>query len=162
MPAPFATQVAKSTPYDPTNNPSFITATDVQDAIDQIATNSQVSASPSMSWGKAGNANSNTWLANEGVPSNIAGRVIFLYSPKLTNLYVASNSAATFTLEVYQHDGVTYTLLTTVSIVAQRAASFVFSPVITLTQGKELAIKIGSGSAQNIIVGAIVRGSSTP
>jgi hypothetical protein len=162
MPAPFTTPVARSTPYDPTTVPSYITATNVQDAIDQIATNAQVSASPSMSWGKAGQANSNTWLENESVASNVVGRVIFLYSPKLAHLYAASQNLDTYSLEIYEHDGVTYTLLTTVSVVAARSASFDFSPTIDLTRLKQLAVKISAGSAKNIVVGAIVRGTSVP
>jgi len=159
MPAPFTTPVAKSTPFDNATN-GFI-STDVQAAIEEIQNNAQVSASPGFSWGKAGNANANTWLANEGVPSNITGRNIFLINPKLTAIYTACASAATYTLEIYQHDGITYTLLTTLSVTAQRTKAFIFDPPILLTTGKELAVKIGSGSAQNIVVGALLKGTLT-
>jgi hypothetical protein len=114
------------------------------------------SSGNSLAWGRAGTANKNTWLINESIPSNVTGRNIFRSGSKLTNVYVASDNSTTYTLELYEHDGVTYTLLTTLTVTALRSASFVLSPSISLTQGKELAIKIGNGSAKNIVVGAIV------
>lgn len=118
-----------------------------------------VSASPGFTWGRSGNASSGTWLLNDSVPSNKSGRAIFIDDPQLSSLFVRCESIDTFDLEVYEHDGTVFTLITTVSIIASRAHDVTFPTPIPLTKGKELAIKLVNGSAKNPVVGCLLGGS---
>jgi hypothetical protein len=115
-----------------------------------------VSASPGFTWGRSGNTPANTWLLNDTVPSNKAGRLTFLTNAFILNVFVASEEIDTYDVGVYEHSGGTPVLLTTVSIVATRGGSF---PVnVAVTDGEELAVKIDSGSCKNPVVGLILTG----
>lgn len=148
--------VAKSTPFD--NSTNGFVSTDVQAAIEELTLALATTATSTFSWGRSGTVSSGTWLQNETVPSNTAGRTIGMTSPTLERLFISNESVNTFDIEVYQHDGTTYTLLTTVSMVAQRANYFDFAPPIVCTTGKEMAVKISSGSCKNVIAVAILKG----
>lgn len=127
----------------------------VQDALTEIG----ASASPGTSWGSPGNNSTNTWLLNEAVPSNKVGRVIFINNPTISQIFTGSENLDTYDLSVYEHEGneINLTLLTTVSVTASRAEFF--SVNIPATQGRQLACRITSGSAKNIVAGCIVKGS---
>lgn len=126
----------------------------VQDKLDQIDN----SASPGFTWGRGGNAPTNTWLLNDGVPSNQAGRRIFLNSAQVVKVFVASRETDTFGIGVYEHNGAgTEVLLGTVNVVAARGGDFDVS--YPLTTGKELALRIQSGSAKDIQVGLVIQGA---
>ena len=118
-------------------------------------------ASPGFTFGKSGNVPSNTWLLNDTVPSNKSGRAIYLYNPSLEAVYIRVEIAATFDIEIYEHDGTTYTLKHTINVVASRALDTILTSPVTLTQGKELAVKITNGSAKNPVVGCQLRGTMT-
>ena len=71
--------------YDLTADNTFLdtTGTDlVSDnaggAIREISNTVATSASPGFSFGRASNVNANTWLNCEGVPSNKAGRWVYI------------------------------------------------------------------------------------
>lgn len=149
-------QVAKTVPFDNATN-GFV-STDVQAAIEELANTVDVSASPGFTWGSSGNIVSGSWLLNDTVPSNKSGRSIFLQTATLEYVFVRCELSTTVDVEVYQHDGTTYTLLTTVSLVATRAGDFPIAS-ISLTTGKELAMKISTGSAKNPVVGCVIKGS---
>jgi hypothetical protein len=121
--------------------------------LDRIST----SASPGFGFGRSGNVNTNTWLLNESVPSNLTGRRIPFNNTTITKILVSNENANTFTIQIYEHDGTTYTLLTSQNIVATRAATF--SVNIAVTTNKELAVKLTSGSAKNLVVGLILAGT---
>jgi len=145
-------QAAIDTFFDNTGT-DFASST-VQEALIEIG----ASASPGASWGQGGNISSGTFLANEGVPSNKSGRTIFLSNATIKKLFTSSETLDTYTLQIYQHDGdeINLTLLGSVSVVAARTGSFTLN--ISVTTGKQLAIKLSSGSAKNIVVGAILKG----
>ena len=147
--------VAGSVPFD--NSTNGFTSDDTQAAIEEINTKLADSASPGFTWGRSGNVNSGAWLLNDTVPSNLAGRTIALTSGLIKKIMISNENANTFVVGIYEHNGVTYTQLTTVSMTAQRSKQQLVSVAITL--GKELAVKIESGSCKNVIVGIILSGN---
>lgn len=143
--------------FDPTG--SDLVSTNVEDAIKETTSLTQVSASPGFTWGRSGNIPSNTWLLNDTVPSNKAGRTVALAGPEVTNVFVANEDINTFDIEIFEHQGdeVGLTSLGTVNIVSARSADFVVS--FPATKGRQIAIKLSSGSAKNCVVGLQLKGS---
>ncbi|MCP3684543.1 MAG: hypothetical protein GY861_17900 [bacterium] len=115
-----------------------------------------VSASPGFTWGRSGNVASGTWLLNDTVPSNKAGRLNFLIDAEVISIFVSSETVSTFDVSVYEHSGGVPSLVGTVSVVAQRGGDFTVS--LPLTTGQEIAVQISSGSAKNPQVGLIING----
>lgn len=157
---PFAefdkTEHSEHIPFDPTG--TTLVSTETGPAIRELANTVGVSASPGFTWGRSGNSTSGTYLQNDTVPSNVTGRGIFLIGGSITNISIANENVNTFDIKVQEHDGTTYTDLTTVSIVAARSGNF---PVaIPVTTGKELAILVNSGSGKNIVVALHLKGST--
>lgn len=150
------TPVAETIPFD--NSTNGFVSEDVQAAIEEVANEVDTSASPGFTWGSSGNVTSGSWLLNDTVPSNKAGRSIFLTTATLEYVFVRCELASTFDIKVYEHDGTTYTLITTVSIAAARSGDFVIAS-LPLTTGKELAMQLANGSAKNPVVGCVLKGS---
>jgi hypothetical protein len=115
-----------------------------------------VSASPGFTWGKSGNVNTNQYLDNDGVQSNRTGRLVVFDSPVIRQVLVANENANTFDITIQEHDGAVFTDLVTISLSAQRNKSESFS--MPITTGKELAVKVSSGSCKNPVVGVILDG----
>ena len=117
-----------------------------------------VSASPGFTWGRSGNTPSGTWLLNDTVPSNKAGRTVSLSAPSITQVFVASEQIDTFDIGIYEHEGdeINLTLLGTVSIITSRTG--VFNVAFPVTSGRQLATKIETGSAKNVVVGTQLAG----
>jgi len=116
-----------------------------------------VSASPGFTWRRSGNTTTGTWLLNDTVPSNKAGRRNFLVNAEVIKIFVSCEVAATFDIEVYEHNGSgTEVLLGTVNIIAVRSDDFDVS--FSITTGKELAIRTATGACKNPQVGLIVSG----
>lgn len=116
-----------------------------------------VAASPGFTWGRKGTANVGTYLQNDDVPSNVTGRLITFTDPVIRKILVTNGAVNTFTITVQEHDGVTYTNLTTVTVTADREA--VANVNVPVTSGKQLAVKITAGTANNPVVGIILDGS---
>jgi len=152
-------QVAESTPYDDSVVSPALGSDDVQGAIDALKTKVAVSASPGFTWGRSGNVGSGSWLQNDSVPSNTAGRLIGLISAKMERIFIANENVNTFDLEVYEHDGVTFTLLTTAVHTASRTSYVDLIPPVAVTTGKMLAVKVSSGNGKNIVVGIVLSGT---
>ena len=148
------TPVASSIPFD--NSSNGFTAQDVQAAIEEL----NISYSPSFSWGRSGNVITNTWLLNDGVSSNISGRFVFVNSPKLVFIYVTNKNVTTYTIGVYQHDGnnTNLTLLDSLTVNSARGGFKVSN--VAVTPGKQLAIRLTSGSATDVVAGVILKGSN--
>jgi len=148
------TQVAEQIPFD--NDTNGFVSTEVQGAIEEIGT----SASPGFSFGRSGVANSGTWLQCETVPSNKAGRFVYINSASVVRVFISSELLSTFTIEVFYHDGdsISLTSLGTSSIVASRGGEFVVNWAVPTN--KQLAIKIASGSAKNIVAGLELKGTA--
>lgn len=108
------------------------------------------SASPGYSFGRSGNISTNTWLFRPGsVPSNKTGITIGFANPEIKKVNAASEDADTYNIGIYEHDGdeINLTLLTTLSVTASRSETFDIS--VSATQGKQLAVRITSGSVKN-------------
>lgn len=153
---------AVRTQFDPTIA-NVLVSKDVQAAIDELALTGGVSASPGYTFGKSGNVNSGTFLQQETVPSNITGRTIGVNNGFVTEIAAGSQDADTYDLEIYSHDGnsINLTLLTTVSVVAARIATFLLGSPVAVAKGKQLAVKVSSGSTKNPSAVVIVKGSLT-
>lgn len=133
-----------------------------RDSYDNAQQTVAISASPGFTWGRSGSISGpNAWLQNDGVPSNVTGRNFPLYNGELVQVSVSNENSNTFDIQVYQHDGTTYTLLTTVSVVAQRSVSVNLTGIL-ITQGKELAVQVSAGSCKNPVVQLICKGSVLP
>lgn len=149
----FKSLVAAIIPFD--NSTNDFDSDNVQEAIEEIG----ASASPGFNYGRSGNVSSNTWLLIVGtVPSNKAGITIALSNATISKVYIANEDINTFNIELYSHDGneVNLTLLDTVSIVSARSATFTLNTAITT--GKQLAVKLSTGSAKNLSVGVQLKG----
>lgn len=119
------------------------------------------SASPGFVFGRSGNTSSGTWLENEGTPSNTVGVPILTNNPILTAI-IATNetNTATFTVEVYEHDGTTFTFVDSLIITSARTGKKILTTPASLTSEKELAIKVSSGSAKNVKVTCLIGGDT--
>ena len=117
------------------------------------------SASPGFIFAFPGNNSSGSWAEGSGIPSNKTGIPILQNNPELTaTAAYCENNTATFTLEIFEHDGTTFTSITTISVTSARGKTTVYGTPFTLTQGKELAVQVTSGSIKNGIVTLILGG----
>ena len=148
---------AEDVTIDPTQVDCLDTAENVEEAFQEICDVIQDSASPGFSWSRKNNVTAGTWLQNGDVTSNQAGRTIGLTNAKIRKIQMANAVANTFDLKIYEHDGTTYTLLTTVTFTAVRSQTQDLD--IAVTTGKELAIELSTGSANNIVVDLLLSGT---
>jgi hypothetical protein len=139
------TQVAESVPFDNDNN--AFASDNVQEAIEEIG----ASASPGYSFGRNGALSQNTWLRRPGnVPSNRAGVTVDINNPTITKVACANRNVETYDVELYEHEGneVNLTLLGSVTVTA--ATSGIFNVSFSVTQGRQLAVRLGSTSTGNV------------
>jgi len=151
--------VARGVPFD-TNGNTF-SSTNVQDAIEEIG----ASASPGYGFGRQGNVGTNTWLLRSGgVPSNKTGVEVSITNPVLSRIDIGNENVNTFEVSIYEHEGdeINLTLLATVSVVSSRSATFDESNfgTVNITSGRQVAVRVTSGSAQNLGVDITLKGSS--
>jgi hypothetical protein len=90
-------------------------------------------------------------LQNNTIPSNVAGIPIPYASAVIDKVFVDNGAINTFSIGIYEHDHVTYTLLGTVTVTAGYGVTADVD--IPLTTGKRIAIKLETGSASNVTVG---------
>ena len=152
-------QVAEETYFDP-DNCDKIDSEDTQGAIEDLCEALQDSASPGFTWGRSGNSSTNTWLLNDTVPSNRAGRTVMLAGVKIANVFVATENLNTYTVSIYEHegDGINLTFLTSISVVSARSAQITVD--VPITQNRQLAARITAGSCKNIVAGLVIKGDS--
>ena len=150
---------AQNVVFDPSIVGELV-ADDVQEAIDELASNVATSASPGYSFGRSGNVSANTWLNNEGVPSNRAGRYVYINDAIVTKVFISTEDIGTFDVNVYYHEGdqVNLTLLGTVSVVAARGGEF--SVNWSVPSQTQLAVRIVNGSAKNVVAGLELQGTN--
>jgi len=154
---------ALTLPFDPDNDPDCIlTSETTQEAIEELCGYIAISASPGFTWGRSGNVPAGSWLLNDTVPSNLTGRNIFLYNGQIEMVYTSNEITSTYDLSIYEHDGTTYTLLTTISLISGKSIENYLATPISITNGKELAAKIETGSAKNVTAGLLLRGTLIP
>jgi hypothetical protein len=152
--------VADSIPYD-SSNCDLISDT-VQDALDELCGSVSNSASPGFSFGKSGNITSGTWLLRPGsVPSNKSGVTVGFINPEILKIMSSTENLDTYDVTVYEHEGdeVNLTALVTKSVVSARSATF--DVAIAMTFGRQLAVRVTSGSAKNIGVDLQLSGDFT-
>lgn len=153
----WATQVAKSLFFD--NSGTTLTSTDTESAIKEVLQKSQTSASPGLTWGRSGNTSSGTYLLNDTVPSNVSGRLVPVSSGAIVTAFVSCETADTFTIEIQRRVGNTFTTIGTISVVNSRKFT-IDSLNIPVALNDELAVRIGTGSPKNPVVGLIARGTA--
>jgi hypothetical protein len=142
-------------PYD--NTTSGLAAEDVQAAIDEIGGDLANAASPGFTFGKASNVNADTFLLNENVVSSKAGRVVPV-DGEIRVVYVACENAATFDVEILRRSGASFVLLATANVVAARTHTQTFA--VAVSTGDEIAAKVVTGSARNVVVGVTIIGTA--
>lgn len=136
--------VAESIPFDNDSN-GFI-ADNVQEAIEEIG----ASASPGFSFGRSGNSSQNTWLRRPGnVVSNRAGVSVAINNPVIKKVAVSNRNVETYEILIYEHEGdqINLTLLDTVTVLNDRGG--IFDVNILVTQGRQLAVRIGNINSGN-------------
>lgn len=148
--------VAGEIPFD--NSGNGFSSDNVQNAIEEIG----ASASPGFSWGRSGGLLASTWLqVDGGVPSNSAGRYVAINNPVVALFFCSSDTVSTFTLTMYSHDGdsTNLTVLGTLTITAARGGT---SGAVSwpTAKGKQIAVRLTSGSANNLVAGAILKGTN--
>lgn len=157
MPSFYIAPVAESVPYD--NTTSGLVSEDVQNAIDELSFSAGSSASPGFTFGRSGGNPLGTWLLCDTVPSNLAGRRVPLSGAKIVEVFSSNQNLDTYTLDFYSHDGnsVNLTFLSTLTIVAARGGSAIIS--VSVAKDKQIGIKVGTGSVNNVVAGFILKGS---
>lgn len=148
---------AEQITYDNTN--SGISAANVQEAIDYLSENVASSASPGFSFGRSGNVLTGTYLQCETVPSNVAGRWVFINSAMVSKVFVSNELNTTFSLEFYYHDGnsINETSLGIITVSASYGGAFPVS--WNVPTNKQLSVKMSANSARNIVCGLELRGT---
>lgn len=129
------------------NTGTGFTADTVQEALTEVG----ASASPGFSFGRSGSLSQGTWLRRPGnVPSNRAGVTIPIANPVITKVSCSNKNIETYDVEIYEHEGdeINLTLLTTISVVSARGG--VFSVLVSATEGKQIAARLGSTSTGNV------------
>jgi hypothetical protein len=151
-------QVAESTPFD--NDTNGFISEDVQGAIEELSQTIATSASPGFSFGRASNVTSGTWLQCEGVPSNKAGRFVYINSATIEKLFISSETISTYTIEIYTHEGdaTNLTLISSATVTSARGGVFTISQAITTNT--QIALRLSAGSARNIVAGLELSGSN--
>jgi hypothetical protein len=94
-------------PFDPDNDPNCdLTKENVQEAIEELCSNTTAGSSPGYSFGREGIANANTWLIGAETLSNKRGLPFGLNNGSIKKVTVSTqNIPGIFTVEIYYHDG---------------------------------------------------------
>jgi hypothetical protein len=83
-----------------------------------------------------------------GVPNPFTGA-------KLTKVFIDNGAINTYTVEVYEHDHVTFTLLGSFTVTGAYGAEF--DTNLSVTLGKIFAVRLSAGTANNVTVGFQLR-----
>ncbi len=112
-------------------------------------------------WARSGVVPAGSWLLNDSIPSNKSGRTLSISSANVVRFFSASDSLDTYVLELYEHDGnsVNLTYKTNLTVSSSRIGNS-GSISIPVTNGKQLAVKLATGSAKNIICGILPKGNT--
>jgi hypothetical protein len=120
-----------------------------------------INSSPPHHFGRQGLVSSDNaayLLTDKGVPSNINGSVISRTTPKIQSVTISATNATSCVVTIQEHNKTTFTDIRDVVL---NGTSVVYVPPLSaLTKGKELAVKMKSGSARDIEVTVIVEGQT--
>lgn len=125
----------------------------------QVPESAGTGASPGFSFGRSGNVSSGAYLSNESVPSNVTGRPVDLDGARIVQVSISNENTNTFTIELEEHDGTTFTSLGTFVVTAARSIKFA-DLNIPVSANKEMSAKVLSGSAKNPVVTVYVKGDA--
>jgi hypothetical protein len=145
---------AEGIPFDPQT--SNLTSFQVGPALRELSTALSTTVSPGLTWGGGGNIPTGTYLNNEGVPSNRAGRIVPA-TGAIIKMYVTCENVATFTLEIQKNVGGTFSVLSSQTFTNIRKEVRAVS--IAVTQDDELALYLSSGSSKNLLAGLLIKGN---
>ena len=141
------------------NLSSGIPAANVQTAIDYLASFAATSASPGFSFGRSGVIAAGTFLQCETVPSNVSGRWVYVSSAVVTAVYVSNELLGPYQLEFLYHDGNALNLTSLGMVTINNYGDAV--PVLwTVPTGKQLAVRVFSGTIKNVVCGLQLKGSN--
>lgn len=158
-------QHAVETPIDNSTIDCLDTAENVQEAFEEICTkidNATEQATPGFTWGASGSIK-NSYLLNDTVPSNLAGRVCTV-TGNLTDIFITTqNTTDEYTLEIRKRNGAGFTTIATlVTADNDGLRKYITSGLmIPVTAGDELAAyikKSGNKGATNPVCGIILSG----
>lgn len=157
----YKSSVASSTPYDDNVQSPLSGSDNVQGALDYLKDTLANSASPGFTYGRSGSLPPNTWLLNDTVPSNKAGRINYLNSCFIKKVFISQENAEAVKIGIYSHDGNenNLTLISTILTPASRTNYFDIDAPVSIN--KQIAIKIeedSPNSAKNIDVGLMLKG----
>lgn len=122
-----------------------------------IVANPLSNSTPGFSFGRSGVVNSGTYLQIDGVPSNLAGRIVPFAESSLAYIFVSCSEESTFSLEVQTRVANVFTTVYTLNVTSARTLTAEVSDV-PFVFGNEIAVKIGSGSTSNVVVGLLLQG----
>jgi len=156
-------QVAEETPVNDTNLP--YEADDTQTALEKTANAIALSASPGFTWGSGGTVTSGSYLYNDDVVSNKAGRLV-PFDGTVAEFFVNNdNTSGSKVLELRRRRPCqTGSWITLASITLDDGNSCgAFAVDEPVEQGDELAVRVSTTSSnfKNPIVGIIIKNSST-
>lgn len=119
---------------------------------------SDTSAGQTALFGRSGAVSVDTWLLLNGVPSNSAGYRTAVTTAKVVRLFTNTGATSTYTVGLYAHDGalVNNVQLATLAVTAGVGAESTLS--ISVASGKQLAIKLESGSVTDVLAGVVLKG----
>lgn len=118
--------------------------------------------SDSFGFERSGNVAKNTFLLHNEIPSNKCGHSVTLSGTVIRKISTANEDPDVIVIEFYSHDGdgISLTLLGSVTTLAQRTNSF--NVVFPVAAGKQIAVKTANltgNTGKNLIVNAIVKGT---
>ena len=121
-------------------------------------------ASPGFVFDKSGSVPPGTYLLSGSNPSNITGPWIYLYEALIFYIFVSNQLSTTYSIDIIEHNKVTYNTVQTVTVTAAYGNKFYFPSGVSLTTDWELAVRVSSTSANSpkeIKVGMLILGEFT-
>jgi hypothetical protein len=147
--------VARTVPFD--NSENDFESVEVQSAIEEVKSLASGNVSPGFSFGRSGKTNAGTYLQVDSVPSNLAGRVVPLTSGEISDIFIVCQDNSTFTIQIQKRVGNVFTTIHTENMTNQRKKSSSLTGILVSLED-EICCKIGTGSAQNVVVGLVIKG----
>ncbi len=141
--------VADSVPFDDSNaDCTILVGSDTsQEAFEALCIAVQNAISPGWTFGRSGLINKGGYLLNDTVPSNVSGRPIPI-DGFIVKISISVQTPGDFSFTLEEHDGVTFTTLTSVSMVVAdgRQKTFDISSV-AVSINKQLSVKVSDASS---------------
>ena len=153
------TPVASSIPFD--NSTNGFLSEDTQAAIEEVRNAVDSSASPGFSFSKSGTVTKGSYLSNETVPSNLSGRLMFLISPVIANVFISQEDPLICKYEVYEHQGAGIGMTLIGSITTTASRSYSQAVMWMPTTNRQIAMRLASDSPnanKNVVTGILVYG----